>query len=76
MTQDTWFLWKWEGWRWFNVGGPVFVINGTFIQLWNAFHKDSTAGRFWGFGILQIGHRHLFAVGFSGVSILFIGRIP
>jgi hypothetical protein len=29
----------------------------------------------WGFGILQIGRRHLFYIGSSGVSIGFIGRI-
>jgi hypothetical protein len=70
----------WHGAHWFNLSAPAIVIGtpwgSTFVRSWNVFNRRSTEGHYWGFGILQIEHRHLFAVMFSGVSILFVGKIP
>jgi hypothetical protein len=67
--------------RWFNVSSPMwwFRIGGKRIniRLWNLFyrgHLDGSQGRVWGFGILQIGRRHLFCVTWSRMSVLFIGQ--
>lgn len=72
--------------RWYNVSAPMWTIRlpsrkpikpSLHVCLWNLFNRRCADGdHYWGFGILQVGHRHLFAVMFSGVSILFIGRIP
>ncbi len=60
--------------HWFNLNpnfqGKIFGQN---FKWFNCFHRKSTDGLYWGFGIFQIGKRHLFYVGFTGVSILFIG---
>lgn len=62
---------------WYNISAPLWRVFGTHICLWNLFNRRCADGsHYWGVGLLQIGHRHLFAVMFSGVSILFIGRIP
>ena len=65
--------------RWFNVGAPAFRIGkrGPLVVLWNLFnHHTNTGEHWWGAGLLQVGNRHLFYVGYSGVSLLFIGRTP
>jgi hypothetical protein len=64
--------------RWFNLSAPHWLIaHRVTVCPWNIFNRRTSDGdHFWGVGILQIGNRHLFAVTFSGVSILFIGRIP
>jgi hypothetical protein len=71
---------EWDDSTWFSLSGPIVMLytpwGSLFLRLWNAFNKVSTEGHYWGVGLLQIGHRHLFAVMFSGVSIAFIGRIP
>lgn len=74
--------WAWDGPTWFNASAPLWVVfagarRSLPVCLWTAFNRVCADGaHFWGFGILQIGHRHLFAVTHSGVSILFMGRIP
>jgi hypothetical protein len=68
--------------HWYNISAPLWTIRlprrrHLHICLWNLFNRRCADGdHYWGVGLLQIGHRHLFAVMFSGVSILFIGRIP
>lgn len=75
----TW-TWEWSGWRWFNLSGPTFIIRRyparpIFIWPWGCFNRHAADGdHWWGVGIVQIGNRHLFYVGHSGVSIFFIGR--
>lgn len=76
------FNWSWDGWSWFNLGGPTFMIKRTshsrpiFVWFWNAFNRVTTEGHYWGFGILQIGNRHLFFVGNTGIRAFFLGRTP
>lgn len=46
-----------------------------YFKLFNCFNYYLVDGpHCWGFGLLQFGSRHLFFVGFCGVSILYIGR--
>lgn len=71
----------WEGVRWFNVDGPALTIytpwGAHFLKSWMLFNRRCADGaHYWGFGVLQIGHRHLFGIAFSGASILFVGKIP
>jgi hypothetical protein len=76
----------WQGIHWYNISAPLWTISLPsrkpvkpllHICLWNLFNRRCADGsHYWGVGLLQIGDRHLFAVMFSGVSILFIGRIP
>lgn len=71
--------WSWGGLSWFNLSAPMWIVFpiGLPICLWSLFNRRGADGsHYWGLGLLQIGHRHLFAVMFSGVSIAFIGRIP
>lgn len=63
--------------RWFSVPSPMWRIPGTRsrVRLWNCFNRHTSDGdHWWGFGVLQIGRRHLFCVAFSGISVLFIGQ--
>lgn len=67
----------WNGWTWFDLGGPCFKVGTrpTFVWLWNAFNRHTADGdHWWGIGVLQVGNRHLCYIGHSGVSIAFIGR--
>lgn len=41
---------------------------------WFNYFLVSEPNRVWGYGILQCGSRHLFFVGFCGVSIFYIGK--
>lgn len=72
--------WEWAGARWFNLSAPMWIVfagkRNFNLCLFSLFNRVSTDGHYWGISLLQIGHRHLFAVCFSGVSILFVGRIP
>jgi hypothetical protein len=61
---------------WFNVSAPWMRIGRVNVKLWNFFNRVSTDGHWWGFGLLQIGKRHLLFVGFCGVRALFIGETP
>jgi hypothetical protein len=62
---------------WFNISAPPTRPFGVFVRAFNAFNRRCADGdHYWGFGLLQIGHRHLFYVGHSGVSVLFVGRVP
>lgn len=66
-----------EGLTWFNLSSPYISKHkrGLWVRPWNAFNRVTADGdHFWGFGILQVGKRHLFCIGTSGVSILFIGK--
>ena len=69
--------------RWFNISIPSNFISvrrnhrPPFLRIAQVFNRHCADGNhFWGFGILQVGHRHLFYIGHSGISIAFIGRIP
>lgn len=68
----------WDGWRWFNVSAPAWLITvghrSCFIVLWNAFYRATTGGTFWGFGVVQIKRRHLLYVGHDAVSFCFLGK--
>lgn len=72
---------EWSSLRWFNVSAPMWILHwgrrSFCLCLWTLFNRRCADGdHYWGAGVLQIGNRYLFAVMFSGVSILFIGRIP
>ena len=56
---------------WFNLN-PGFKP-GRRWKVFNAFFRRSTERTWWGFGVLQMGKRHLFFVGNVGISILFFG---
>lgn len=60
--------------QWFNLN-PGFkrTIFGANFKWFNCFNRVNSIFHTWGFGIIQIGRRHLFYVGSNGVSILFIG---
>ena len=61
--------------KWFNANPNLNrTKKGTYWSLFNLFNRVSNQGHFWGFGVLQIGSRHLFFIGSEGVSILFIGK--
>jgi len=55
--------------RWFDASAPHWLIpaphrSGKFtLRLWNLWRRYSREGHWWGFGILQIGRRHLFYLG-------------
>ena len=73
--------WVWSGPRWFRLSAPMWILHfrrgALAVCPWSLFNYRCADGEhYWGFGILQIGHRHLFAIMYSGVSIAFIGRIP
>ncbi len=77
------FEWRptWDGPRWFNVDGPLLALYCPWFSLsmrpWAAFNRRCADGsHYWGFGLLQVNKRFLFAHMFSGTSVLFIGRIP
>ena len=59
--------------RWFNVSSPHWLLPvGWFswrtVRLWNLFNRVSTQGHWWGFGLLQLGRRHLLFVGDGGLD--------
>jgi hypothetical protein len=73
--------WEWSSPRWFNLSAPLWIIHFRRIALafclWTLFNRRCADGdHYWGVGLLQIDHRHLFCIAHSGISILFIGRIP
>jgi hypothetical protein len=49
-------------------------VLGKNYKWFNAMNLNLSSGHFWGFGLLQIGRRHLFFIGNVGISILFIGE--
>ena len=62
--------------NWFNASCPSMKLGSLHIRLWNVFNRRAAAGHWWGVGLLQIGKRHLFYVGDSGVYPLFLRRTP
>jgi hypothetical protein len=61
---------------WFNAGFGRFKVLGKNCKLFNCFNRvnaDDEGDHWWGIGIGQIGHRHLFYVGHSGISIFWFG---
>ena len=63
--------------RWFNISAPSLKIGNLYIRPFTVFNRRCADGdHYWGISLLQIGKRHLFCVAFSGVSILFIGKVP
>lgn len=61
---------------WFNLSAPWIAKSMDWrIRLWNLHNRVTADGdHWWGFGLLQIGKRHLFYVGDGGVRALFIGQ--
>lgn len=75
--------WELSGFRWFNLSAPLWLFfyrrrpGALAVQFWTLFnHRCTDGAHYWGVGLLQIGHRHLFCIAHSGISIAFIGRIP
>jgi hypothetical protein len=78
----------WEGWHWFNISSRMWLLplgwrvehpQLTSVRVWNAFRRVTTQGTSWGFGVLQIGRRHLLFVAGGdmrdcarGVYVLFL----
>jgi hypothetical protein len=69
--------------HWFNVSAPAFRVGRHRVRLWNLFRRRSTAGRWWGVGLLQIDNRHLLFLGRTqgnprrevwALSVGFLGR--
>jgi hypothetical protein len=65
--------------NWFNLGARSILFrtnrsqSGIRVVPWNLFRRHTSDGdRWWGGGILQIGNRHLFYVGHTGVCIGFV----
>jgi hypothetical protein len=57
--------------NWFNIG---FGRKGKF-KLFNLFNRVTSDNQhWWGCGLCQYCQRHMFYVGHSGVSILWIGK--
>jgi hypothetical protein len=66
-------------WNWFNISAPYWVFHvgnrRVSMRLWNLFNRVTSDGQhWWGFGVLQIGKRHLFYIGYNSVSMLFVGQ--
>lgn len=65
--------------QWFNASAPRLRVGRTIIRLWNLFNRvvldknDQPYQHWWGFGLLQVGTRHLFYVGSGGIRVLFLG---
>ncbi|HXI15062.1 MAG TPA: hypothetical protein VNM48_01735, partial [Chloroflexota bacterium] len=49
--------------RWFNLSSPLIRIGRRRIRLWNLFNRCALEAHWWGFGVLQIGNRHLLYAG-------------
>lgn len=65
--------------RWFsfstNAHLRYFGKKHLYFKLFNFFNRHTADGdHWWGLGFLQLNKRHLFYVGHSGVSVLFIGK--
>ena len=62
--------------EWFNVSSRAFKVGSVYCKVFNCFNRvnaDDEGIHWWGIGIGQIGNRHLFYIGHSGISILYIG---
>lgn len=62
---------------WFNLSAPWIgsPMNGG-IRLWNLYNRVTADGEhWWGVGLLQINHQHLFYIGSGGIRALFLGRL-
>ena len=61
--------------HWFNITIGDGNILGRRVTLFEAFNRVCADGdHYWGIGVLQLGQRWLFYVGYNSVSILFIGK--
>lgn len=65
------------GIRWFNIGPPLVRVFGVYVKPFNAFNRHfdpqhADPPHQWGFGLLQIGHRHLVFVGHDSAYLLFV----
>lgn len=62
--------------NWFNLNpefnGKVFGRNFKWFNCFRRLVEGNTL--YWGIGLLQIGKRHLFYIGQSSISILYIGK--
>lgn len=48
--------------HWFNASAPTISVKGRIVRPWTLFKRRSSAGRWWGLGLLQIGTRHLLLI--------------
>jgi hypothetical protein len=61
--------------RWFNASSPALLVGNVYLRAWNVFNRVCADGNhYWGIGVLQIQRRHLFYIGDSAVSVLFMGQ--
>lgn len=67
--------------NWFNLSAPGIVWRCRLIKPWNAFHhvydrewarRAEEPARQWGFGLLQVGRRHLLYVGHAYAYVGFV----
>ena len=81
---------EWLNKRWFNISSPMWLPPvkyrlpncwwcPTSIRLWNLFNRHAITGEhWWGFGIFQLGRKHLFWIGNQGsgfkIKIFFFGE--
>jgi hypothetical protein len=61
--------------QWFNASPEFIKIWKHNFKLFNLFNHRAKCGHYWGVGIIQVGQRHLFYIGDSGLSILFLRKI-
>jgi len=66
---------------WFNLSSPGIVWRRRLIKPWNAFRRryqgewakaNNEPALQWGFGVLQVGRRHLLYVGHAYAYLLFV----
>lgn len=63
--------------NWFNISSEPHIIKKRIFKWWNCYNRVCASGNhYWGIGIVQFGHRHLFYIGHSGIYIFFIGETP
>ena len=67
--------------RWFNLSPHGILWRGYLIKPWNAFNRwfdphwatqMNEPAHQWGFGLLQIGRRHLIYIGHDSAYLLFV----
>lgn len=59
--------------HWFNVSTPCWKVAGKYVTLFQVFNRRAQQAHWWGFGLLQIGKRHLLLIHHGGLRALFIG---
>ena len=65
----------WNNRNWFNLGFDFIKIFGKNFKFYNLFNNITKCGEhFWGFGLIQLGQRHLFYIGDAGLKLFFINK--